>query len=61
VPLVNPGYVPDGAASALRDGSSGSDASGATLPTSVSYLETFPFLDNPVSGYDVQSLSVGAA
>ena len=60
VPLVNPAFTPDGAALVLRDGSSGADASGATPPTSVSYLETFPFLDSPKSGYEVQPLSVGA-
>ncbi|MGZ4702961.1 MAG: DUF4331 domain-containing protein [Ilumatobacteraceae bacterium] len=60
VPLVNPAFTPDGAAAVLRDGASGSDATGATPPTTVSYLETFPFLDNPKSGYEVQPLAVGA-
>ncbi|MEY2580419.1 MAG: hypothetical protein QOE09_268 [Ilumatobacteraceae bacterium] len=60
VPLVNPAFTPDGAALVLRDGSSGADETGAIPPTSVSYLETFPFLDNAKSGYDIQPLSVGA-
>ena len=60
VPLVNPAYTPDGAAGAVRDGTSGTDASGSTPPSNVTYLETFPFLDNPKSGYEVQPLAVGA-
>ena len=61
VPLVDPAYTPDAAAGAVRDGTAGPDASGATPPANVTYLETFPFLDHPKSGYEVQPLSVGAA
>ncbi len=60
VPLVNPAFTPDGAASALYDGSSGAGSSGTAPSTTVSYLETFPFLDNPKSGYEVKPLAVGA-
>ncbi len=49
IPLVNPSFKPDGAASLVTDGSS------ATLP---SYLTTFPYLGHPVSGSEVQPLSV---
>ncbi len=42
-------YVPDGAASLINDG--------VTPPGNVSYLDVFPYLDHPVSGYDVQPLS----
>ena len=45
-PLVAPSYTPDAAAALVTQG----------VPTAgnVSYLDTFPFLNNPVSGYDVQ-------
>jgi hypothetical protein len=51
-PLVAPTYKPDAAAAAVTDG--------VTPPSNVSYLSTFPFLDHPKSGYDVQPLSVPA-
>ena len=49
-PLVDPTYVPDGAAALINDG--------VLPPGNVSYLDVFPYLDHPVSGYDVQPLSV---
>jgi hypothetical protein len=49
-PLVDSTYVPDGAASLINDG--------VLPPGNVSYLDVFPYLDHPVSGYDVQPLSV---
>ncbi len=49
VPLVDPSYKPDGAASLVTDG--------VTPPGNVSYLSRFPYLDHPVSGYDVKPLS----
>jgi hypothetical protein len=49
-PLVDGTYVPDGAASLINDG--------VSPPGNVSYLDVFPYLDHPVSGYDVQPLSV---
>ena len=49
-PLVNKDYVPDGAASLINDG--------VFPPGNVSFLDVFPYLDHPVSGYDVQPLSV---
>jgi hypothetical protein len=49
IPLVNPSYVPDGAAKLVNDGSA------STLP---SYLTGFPYLGHPVSGSEVQPLSV---
>jgi hypothetical protein len=48
-PLVDPSFTPDGAASLVTDG--------VTPPDNVSYLSTFPYLDHPVSGYDVKPLS----
>jgi hypothetical protein len=49
-PLVNKDYVPDGAATLINDG--------VLPPGNVSFLDVFPYLDHPVSGYDVQPLSV---
>ena len=46
-PLVNPSYTPDGAAGLIEDG---------TSPEG--YLDVFPYLGHPVSGYDVLPLSV---
>jgi hypothetical protein len=52
-PLVNKDYVPDGAAGLLTDG---------TLDLhDVTTLGTFPYLDHPVSGYDVLPLEDPAA
>ena len=47
-PLVNPSYTPDGAAGLVQDGTA---APGGLLTE-------FPYLGHPVSGYDVQPLSV---
>ncbi|MEJ7722182.1 MAG: DUF4331 domain-containing protein [Ilumatobacteraceae bacterium] len=44
IPLVDPSYVPDEAASLIKDGT---QELGDT-----SYLNVFPYLDHPVSGYD---------
>jgi hypothetical protein len=49
IPLVNPSYTPDGAAKLVTDGSV------STLPK---YLTSFPYLGHPVSGSEVQPLSV---
>jgi Domain of unknown function (DUF4331) len=49
IPLVSPSFKPDGAAALVTDGSS------TTLPA---YLTTFPYLGHPVSGSEVQPLSV---
>jgi len=46
IPLVDPSYTPDGAASAVTDG--------VTPPGNVSYRSTFPYLDTPKSGFSVQ-------
>ncbi len=51
-PLIDPTYVPDGASGVLTD-----LTDGTALPDSVSYLDVFPYLDHPVSGYDVKPLS----
>ena len=51
LPLVDPTYVPDAAAGILYD------VTDATVPDTVSYLDAFPYLDNPVSGFDVLPLS----
>jgi hypothetical protein len=50
IPLVDPSYTPDGAATLVTDG--------VTPPGNVSYLDVFPYLDHPVSGYDVLPLAV---
>ncbi len=47
-PLVDPTFVPDGASALLFDVTDGNK-----LPDSVSYLDAFPYLDHPVSGYQV--------
>ena len=44
IPLVDPSYVPDEAASLIKDGT---QELGDT-----SFLNVFPYLDHPVSGYD---------
>jgi hypothetical protein len=44
IPLVDPTFTPDGAASAVRDG---------TGPGSGRYISTFPYLGVPKSGFDV--------
>jgi hypothetical protein len=52
-PLIDKNFVPDGAAGALTDG---------TLDLhDVTTLATFPYLDHPVSGYDVLPLKDPAA
>lgn len=47
-PLVAPSYTPDGAAGLITDGTQ--------VLGDVSYLDVFPYLDHPVSGYDVLPL-----
>ncbi|MEP6561852.1 MAG: DUF4331 domain-containing protein [Nakamurella sp.] len=54
-PLVDPTFVPDGASGLLYD-----VTDGTTLPDSVSYLNTFPYLDHPVSGYQVSPPAVAS-
>ena len=51
-PLVDSSYTPDAAAGAIFD------LVDAELPWNVSYLDAFPYLDHPMSGFDVSSLSV---
>jgi hypothetical protein len=53
-PLVDSSYTPDDAAGAIFDLVDGE------LPWNVSYLDAFPYLDHPVSGFDVRALSVPA-
>ena len=50
IPLVDPTFTPDGAASLINDGTQ--------ILGDVTYLDSFPYLDHPVSGYDVLPLSV---
>ena len=45
IPLVDPAFTPDGAASALTDGTASSDNSSP-------FLTAFPYLGTPVDGYD---------
>ncbi len=52
IPLVDPTFTPDGAAGLVNDGTQ--------ILGDVSYLATFPYLDHPVSGYDVMPLSTPA-
>ena len=42
IPLVDPGYTPDGAASAIKDGTSN---------TNSPYRGAFPYLGTPAGGY----------
>jgi hypothetical protein len=50
IPLVDPTFTPDGAATLIEDGT-------AAL-NDVTTLPSFPYLDHPVSGYDSRPLSV---
>jgi hypothetical protein len=45
IPLVDPSFTPDGAASLLTDGTSEADNSSP-------FLAAFPYLGKPVNGYD---------
>ena len=45
IPLVDPSYTVDGAASVVEDG---------TTNTNTSTTDTFPFLGNPGGGYQTQ-------
>ena len=61
IPLVDPGYIPDGAAALISDGTGGPVVlDGTKPPANVSYLDRFPYLDHPKSGYDTVPLNVGA-
>jgi hypothetical protein len=53
-PLVNPDYTPDDAAGVLYD------ITDDTLPGTVSYLDRFPYLDHPISGFDTIPPKKGA-
>ena len=55
LPLVDPTFTPDDAAGALYD------VTDAAIPDTVSYLDAFPYLDHPVSGYDVLPLTTASA
>jgi hypothetical protein len=45
-PLVDPSFTPDGAASLVTDGTTPAD-------NPIPFLDGFPYLGVPVSGYDV--------
>ena len=45
IPLVDPSFIPDAAASQLTDGTSSSENSSP-------FTKSFPYLGTPVSGYD---------
>ncbi len=49
IPLVDPTFTPDAAAGAVTDGTH--------LPATSATSSSFPYLDHPVSGYEVQPLS----
>ena len=53
IPLVDPSFTPDGAANLINDGTQ--------VLGDVTYLDRFPYLDHPVSGYDVLPLSVAGS
>ena len=53
IPLVDPTFTPDGAAGLINDGTQ--------VLGDVTYLDVFPYLDHPVSGYDVLPLSVAGS
>ena len=55
LPLVDPTFTPDDAAGALYD------VTDTAIPDTVSYLDAFPYLDHPVSGYDVLPLTNASA
>jgi hypothetical protein len=54
--LVDPTFAPDGASGVLTDLTDGPNP-----PDTVSYLKKFPYLDHPVSGYQVVPLSASAS
>ncbi|HEX2783794.1 MAG TPA: DUF4331 domain-containing protein [Ilumatobacteraceae bacterium] len=61
IPLVDPSFTADGAAALIADGTAGPvPFDGSQPPANVSYLDTFPYLDHPKSGYDIVPLNVGA-
>jgi hypothetical protein len=51
-PLVNPDYTADDAAGAIFD------LQDNAVPADVSFLDAFPYLDHPRSGFEVESLTV---
>ena len=53
IPLVDPTFTPDGAAGLINDGTQ--------VLGDVTFLDVFPYLDHPVSGYDVLPLSVAGS
>ena len=50
--LIDPTFTPDAAAGAIYD------LQDNALPWNVSYLDVFPYLDHPRSGFEISSLSV---
>lgn len=52
IPLVDPSFTPDGAAAAVEDG---------TTDTNAPLLDVFPFLGHPAGGYQVQPGTVDAS
>ncbi len=53
-PLIDPTFVPDGAASLVDDGLTSSPTD-LTAKGTENYLDTFPYLGTPYSGYNVPS------
>jgi hypothetical protein len=53
-PLVHPSFTPDGAASLVTDDLT-SSASDLTAKGTVKYLNSFPYLGNPLSGFTTPS------
>ena len=52
-PLIDKSFVPDETAGALTDGT--------VVLNDVTFLDQFPYLDHPVSGYDVLPLADATA
>jgi hypothetical protein len=53
-PLIDPSFTPDDAAGAIFD------LQDNAVPADVTFLDAFPYVDHPVSGFDVSSLTVDA-
>ena len=54
IPLVDPSFTPDGAASLVTDGLT-SGPTDLTAMGTANYLASFPYLGTPYDGYDVPS------
>ena len=53
IPLVDPSFTPDGAAGVVTDFKT--SQLGSSVPGPHRYIDTFPYLGTPLSGFDVPS------